>query len=116
MCSPRLRCASVHPGWVETEGIRNAQAMAGFYSLMSRTLRTGAAASAVVPVLPQGVAQASVPQGGAAQAALPGLAQLVPATPQAASTARRPLAKLGAAPARLLSKGGAGRQVFLPYF
>ena len=40
---PRLRFASVHPGWVETEGIRNAQAMAGFYSLMSRTLRTAAA-------------------------------------------------------------------------
>ena len=37
---PSLFFASVHPGWVETEGIRNADAMRGFYALMRRTLRT----------------------------------------------------------------------------
>ena len=37
---PNLFIASVHPGWVETEGLRSAKAMAGFYRLMRRTLRT----------------------------------------------------------------------------
>ena len=37
---PGLHFASVHPGWVETPGLQNAQAMKGFYGLMHRALRT----------------------------------------------------------------------------
>ena len=37
---PHLWFGSVHPGWVETDGLRGAAAMAGFYALMRRSLRT----------------------------------------------------------------------------
>jgi dehydrogenase/reductase SDR family protein 12 len=37
-----VRFASVHPGWVETPGLRGADAMAGFYALTKRVLRTAA--------------------------------------------------------------------------
>ena len=37
---PRVFFASCHPGWVDTDGLKDAQAMAGFYSLMRPTLRT----------------------------------------------------------------------------
>ena len=37
---PALFLASCHPGWVETPGMQNAEAMAGFYWLMRSTLRT----------------------------------------------------------------------------
>ena len=39
---PFLFFASVHPGWVATDGIRNADAMKGFYAVMKHTLRTPA--------------------------------------------------------------------------
>jgi dehydrogenase/reductase SDR family protein 12 len=39
---PHLQFASVHPGWVDTDGLRSAKPMSGFYGLMRRTLRTPA--------------------------------------------------------------------------
>lgn len=39
---PSLFFAAVHPGWVETPGLRSAQAMAPFYKSMRRSLRTPA--------------------------------------------------------------------------
>ena len=39
---PHLRFASCHPGWVDTEGLRGAAAMSGFYNMKRRTLRSPA--------------------------------------------------------------------------
>ena len=39
---PHIRFASIHPGWVTTDGLKNAEAMAGFCGLMKGTLRTAA--------------------------------------------------------------------------
>ena len=37
--SKGIHFCSVHPGWVSTDGLKNAEAMQGFYSLMKGTLR-----------------------------------------------------------------------------
>jgi len=37
---PQIFFASVHPGWVDTDGLRSAEAMRGFYRLMRPTLRS----------------------------------------------------------------------------
>ena len=60
---PHLFFASVHPGWVETDGLKNAQAMSSFYALMRPSLRSAAAGADTVAWLCSKQARTKISSG-----------------------------------------------------